>query len=386
MKRLKDIFNLLKDTFKEWNEDKCPRLAAALAYYTAFSLAPLLIVVMSIAGFVFGEEAVRGQVQTQIQGVVGGQAAGAIQEMLANTNNHPASSILATVIGVVTLLLGAAGLFGSLQDALNTVWEVAPKPQGIIVMLCQRFISFTMVLGIGFVLLVSLVLSALITAVQTWVKVQVPGQATILQILNIIISFGVITLLFAAIYKVLPDVKISWKDVWVGAAVTALLFTIGKYLLGLDLGQSSVASGFGAAGSFVVLLLWIFYSSQILLFGAEFTQVYARTYGSRIVPSKNAVDLSELARIHQGIPRTEEVAALAKGHPTTAAQQGKDPKAPKTVQTNDQRHALEIDHLAPMPLPPKPQTRTSTLILGICAALATFIVGMLIGTDQKQLK
>src|SRR5262249_19021965 len=155
-------------------------------------------------------------------------------------------------IGIVTLLLGAAGLFGSLQDALDTVWEVAPKPQGVIVMLRQRFFSFPMVLGIGFVLLVSLVLSAAITALRTWCKVQIPGQATILQIINLVLSFGVITLLFAAIYKILPDVYIAWKDVWVGAAVTALLFTIGKYLLGLYLGQSSVASGFGAAGSFVV--------------------------------------------------------------------------------------------------------------------------------------
>jgi len=348
---------------------------------------PLLIVVISIAGFIFGRDAVQGRVQAQIQGVVGGQAAAAIQDMLANTNNHPSTGILATVIGIVTLLLGAAGLFGSLQDALDTVWEVAPKPQGIIVMLRQRFISFTMVLGICFVLLVSLVLSAAISALQTWVKVQVPGQGTILQILNLVISFGVITLLFAAIFKVLPDVQISWKDVWVGAAVTALLFTIGKYLLGLYLGQSSVASGFGAAGSFVVLLLWIFYSAQILLFGAEFTQVYARTYGSRILPSKNAVDLSELARIHQGIPRTDEVAALAKGK-LPSSQKDKGTNATKKTQTPaDRRLVAEHERLALNTSPETPQdAHIGAVVLGICAALATFVIGMLIGTDQKQLK
>jgi membrane protein len=388
MARLKKLFTLLKDTFNEWNEDKCPRLAAALAYFTAFSLAPLLIVVISIAGFIFGRDAVQGRVQAQIQGAVGAQAAGAIQEMLANTGNHPATGVLATVIGIVTLLLGAAGLFGALQDALDTVWEVAPKPQGIMVMLRQRFISFTMVLGIGFVLLVSLVLSAAISAVQTWVKVQVPGQGTILQIINIVISFGVITLLFAAIFKVLPDVKISWKDVWVGAAVTGLLFTIGKYLLGLYLGQSSVASGFGAAGSFVVLLLWIFYSSQILLFGAEFTQVYARTYGSRIVPSKNAVDLSELARIHQGIPRSDEVAALAKGKlPPSQTDKATPSGAKKNQALEDRRTQAEHERLAPVGSAETPQdAHIGAVVLGICAALATFVIGMLIGTDQKHLK
>ena len=241
MPRLKLLFRLLKETFQEWNEDKAPRLAAALAYYTAFSLAPLLIVVISIAGLVYGEDAVRGQLQYQIQGVVGVQAAGAIQEMIANFH-QPNSSTLATVIGLITLLLGAAGVFGQLQDALDTVWEVAPKPgRGLLTTIRQRFISFTMVLGIGFLLLVSLVISAAVSAVGSVISVSIPQSAFLLQAINVVISFGVITLLFAAIYKVLPDVRIGWRDVWLGAAVTALLFTIGKFLLGLYLGSSSAS-------------------------------------------------------------------------------------------------------------------------------------------------
>ncbi|MEO8393230.1 MAG: YihY/virulence factor BrkB family protein [Chloroflexota bacterium] len=366
MSRLKNIFNLLKETFQEWNEDKAPRLAAALAYYTAFSLAPLLIVIISIAGLIFGREAVQGRVQYQIQGAVGIQAAGAIQDMLANFS-HPSSGILATVLGIVTLVLGAAGLFGQLQDALNTIWEVAPKPgQGILAMLRQRFLSFTMVLGICFILLVSLVLSALVSAIGTAIAVHIPQQETVLQIVNIVVSFGVITLLFGAIYKVLPDVKISWRDVWMGAVVTGVLFTVGKYVLGLYLGQSSVASSYGAAGSFVLLLLWIYYSAQILLFGAEFTQVYARTYGSRIEPSKNAIALTERDRVHQGIPHEETKSAAVAAAKDEALSPGATPRPP----------AGDL----------QPQTHIGALILGICAALATFVLGMLISTDQKQLK
>ena len=372
MSRLKTIFNLLKETFSEWNEDKAPRLAAALAYYTAFSLAPLLVVVISIAGLIYGKEAVQGQVQYQIQGAVGSQAASAIQDMLANFS-HPSSGIIATVLGVVTLVLGAAGLFGQLQDALNTIWEVTPKPgQGILAMIRQRFLSFSMVLGICFVLLVSLLLSAVVSALGNVIAVHIPQQETLLQIINLVISFGVITVLFAAIYKVLPDVKISWKDVWMGAAVTALLFTIGKYALGLYLGQSSVSSSYGAAGSFVLLLLWIYYSAQILLFGAEFTQVYARTYGSKIEPSRNAIRLTEHDRIHQGIPHneTKNAAATKAGVAVT-----------KTASSSGS---------GTVPLLPAgevvPESHLGAVILGICAALATFIVGMLIGTDQKPLK
>ncbi len=369
MSRLKVLVNLLKETFQEWNEDKVPRLAAALAYYTAFSLAPLLIVVISIAGLAYGDEAVQGQLRYQIQGLVGSQAAGAIQDMLVNFR-HPSAGIIATVLGLVTLLLGAAGLFGQLQDALDTVWEVTPKPnQGIRAMLRQRFISFTMVLGIGFMLLVSLVLSALLSAVGSWMSVNLPLPEFALQVINFVVSFAVVTLLFALIYKVLPDVKIAWRDVWMGAAVTAMLFTIGKLLIGLYLGNSSIASGYGAAGSFVVLLLWIYYSAQILLFGAEFTQVYARNYGSRIEPSANAVKLPESARIQQGIPRSKTKDALS---------------APKTDSPEARRAMAAQQRLTVEPQPIQRESHLGAVILTVCAALATFIVGMLIGTDQRK--
>lgn len=298
----KEGWELVRDTYKEWTDDKVPRLAAALSYYTIFSIAPLLIVVIAVAGFVFGDEAVRGQLDNQIRGLVGIEAALTIQEIIANSS-RPADNTLATIIGVVTLLLGAGGVFGQLQEALNTVWGVEPKPGGgILEIIKDRFFSFTMVLGVGFLLLVSLVISTLLSAVNTFALGVLPGWESFFQLLNQGISFLVITLLFAMIYKVLPDVKIAWRDVWVGAAITALLFTIGKFLIGIYLGNSSISSTYGAAGSFAVILVWIFYSAQILLFGAEFTQVYAKRYGSQIIPDKDAILISDAVRAAQGLP------------------------------------------------------------------------------------
>src|SRR5437868_557136 len=309
----KEIWELLKETFSDWNEDKAPRLAAALAYYTLFSIAPLLFIVIAIAGLVFGREAVQGQIQTQIQGLVGEQAATTIQSMVQGANK-PSSSIIATVIGIVTLVFGAAGLFGQLQDALNTIWEVQPKPgRSFLDTLKERFLPFTMILGVGFLLLVSLVVSAGLSALGAFFSGLLPGLEFVWQIVNFVVSFGVITLLFAMIYKVLPDAKIAWNDVWIGAAATALLFTIGKVLIGLYLGRSAVGSTYGAAGSLIVVLIWVYYSTQLLFLGAEFTQVYARKYGSRIQPAENAVALTEDARAQQGIPRKEQVVAAAEG-------------------------------------------------------------------------
>ena len=277
----KEIFELLKETYNEWSEDKASRLAAALAYYTIFSIAPLLIIAIAVAGLVFGQEAARGQLDNQIQSLVGQQSAELIQTMVESASK-PTSGIIATVLAIAAILFGASGLFGQLQDALNTIWEVEPKPgRGILGIIKDRFLSFTMVLGIGFLLLVSLVLSALLSALDTYLTDLLPGSIYLLQILNFVISFGVITLLFAMIYKILPDVQIAWSDVWIGAAVTSLLFAVGKFLIGLYLGNSSAGSAYGAAGSLVILLLWIYYSAQILLFGAEFTQVYAKKYGSQ---------------------------------------------------------------------------------------------------------
>ncbi|MBD1864730.1 MULTISPECIES: YihY/virulence factor BrkB family protein [Trichocoleus] len=277
---LKAVWTLLKDTVTEWQADKVPLLAAALAYYTVFSLAPLLVIVIAIAGFVFGPEAARNQLDEQIQGLVGRQGAEAIQTMIQSAS-HPSSGIVATVISVVTLLLGASGVFAQLQDALNTIWEIPPSKEGVKGMVKARATSFAMVLVIGFLLLVSLVASAALAGIGNFFGHLIPGLAILWQLVNFVISFGVITLLFGLIYRVLPDVRVPWGDVWHGAIVTSLLFTVGKWLLGLYLGNSGVASPYGAAGSFVVVLVWVYYSAQILLFGAEFTQVYSKHYGSK---------------------------------------------------------------------------------------------------------
>ncbi|TVQ12070.1 MAG: YihY/virulence factor BrkB family protein [Leptolyngbya sp. DLM2.Bin27] len=303
---------LFKETFKEWGEDKVSRLAAALAYFTVFSIAPLLIIAISVAAIFFGEEAARGQIVDQIQGLMGPEGAAAVESMIANANQAQ-GGLVATIIGVVTLLFGASGVFAQLQDALNTIWEVAPKPgQGIANFVRSRFLSFGMVLIIAFLLLVSLVISAAVAGAGTYVSGIAPGMAALWEFINFLISFGVITLLFAAIYKVLPDVKIVWSDVWIGAAVTALLFTIGRTLIGLYLGNAAVGSAYGAAGSLVVLLVWVFYSAQILLFGAEFTQVYTRRHGSHIRPAEHAVSLTDDGRVQQGIPRNQQVEAIAR--------------------------------------------------------------------------
>lgn len=295
--RLKDGVRLIKGTIAEWQEDNVPVLAAALAYYTVFSLAPLLLIAIAIAGSVFGEEAARGELVRQIQGLVGKEGAEAVQSMIENANKPGSGGAIATIIGVVLLMFGASGVFGQLQSALNTIWEVKPKPgQGIRSFLMSRFLSFAMVLVIGFLLLVSLILSAFLATVSRFFNDLMPGFPVLGQVINFIISFGVITLLFASIYKFLPDVKLPWKNLWVGAAVTSLLFTIGKLALGLYLGNGTVGSTYGAAGSLVVLLIWVFYSAQILLIGAEFTQVYSKYRGKPIRPSKHAVPIAEESR------------------------------------------------------------------------------------------
>ncbi len=359
MKLLRNIFNLFRETFAEWNEDKAPRLAAALSYYTAFSIAPVLIVVIGIASIAFGQDAVRGQLQNEIQGLIGSQAAGAIQDMLANTN-YQSGGIIASVIGLVTLLLGAAGVFYQLKDALNTIWEIEPTSGGILRTVKAQFISFTMVLGIGFLLLVSLVLSAILTAANDWIAGMLPGADVLVQVLNFALSFGVITALFALIYKVLPDTSVRWGDVWIGAGVTALLFSIGKFLIGLYLGHSSVASSYGAAGSFVVLLVWIYYSAQIFLFGAEFTQVYARQHGSRTAVSPKQVKQA-------GIIAGTMSGAVAK----QAAELQREPP-------------LLYKPDVPMGTDKRPLARDyAGMVLALVTAFATFAAGILLGRERR---
>jgi membrane protein len=291
----KEIFPVLKKAGSDWMEDQAPSLGAALAYYTVFSLAPLLIIAIAIAGLVFGQEAAQGQIFDQLRGLLGEASGQAMHDMVQSANAKPATGIFATLIGVVTLLFGASGVFGQLQTSLNAIWGVEPKPgRGILGLVQDRILSFGFILVVGFLLLVSLLLTAAIAFVAQWFGGMLPGMETLAQILNFVLSLALITLLFAMIFKFLPDAKIAWHDVWIGAFITALLFTIGKFALGLYLGKSGVSSSYGAAGSLIVLLLWVYYSSQILFFGAEFTQVYANQFGSHVAPADNAVAVSKL--------------------------------------------------------------------------------------------
>lgn len=290
---VKSGFGLIKESFKEWKEDGALELGASLAYYTIFSLAPMLLIVTGVAGMVWGREAVQGQLVSQMQGLVGAQGAQAIQTMIANAGKH-GSGVLATVIGFVTILFGATGVFAQLQNALNRIWDVKPKPGGgVWGFVRTRLLSFGMILGIGFLLLVSLVLSAAAASIDQWAEGLGGAGHVLVRVLSFAVAFGITTFLFAMIYKFLPDVKIQWRDVWIGAVVTALLFTVGKFLIGFYLAKSTVASTYGAAGSLVILLLWAYYSAQIVFLGAEFTQVYASRYGSKIEPADNAVPVVE---------------------------------------------------------------------------------------------
>ncbi|MEO1671408.1 MAG: YihY/virulence factor BrkB family protein [Cyanobacteria bacterium J06631_2] len=286
--RTKSTLRLLKEAFKEWQDDKVSLLAAALAYYTVFSITPLLVIAIAIAGAVFGQDAARGEILNQINQLVGAQGAQAIEIALANAD-QPRISGIASIISVIVLLVGASGVFAQLQEALNTVWDVKAKPNGGIgEFIRKRLLSFGMVLVIGFLLLVSLVLSAMLSGIGKLQIELLPGFTSLWQVLNFALSFGFISLLFALIYYYLPDVKIRWRDVWIGAIITALLFTVGKFAIGLYLGRGSLGSTYGAAGSLIVFLAWVFYSAQILLFGAEFTQVYARKRGRAIRPNSHA--------------------------------------------------------------------------------------------------
>ena len=298
--RLRALWILLRDAFRDWSDDKAPRLGAALAYYTVFSLAPLLVLVIGIAGLVFGDEAVRGEVQNQMRGLLGGNGARAVEDMIAGAR-RPASGTAASIVGIVLLLVGASGVFGQLQDALNTVWEVEAKSgRGVWGIIKDRFLSASMVLGTGFLLLVSLLLSAVISAASHRLGLS-DGFAIAAYLVDVVLSFSIITVLFALIFKLLPDAVIAWRDVWLGAAMTALLFVVGKTALGLYLGYADVGSTFGAAGSLIVVLVWVYYASQIFLFGAELTQVYANRYGSRMT-TKEDVRLREAASSQRAAP------------------------------------------------------------------------------------
>ena len=282
---------LLKLTAEKWLDDKVPQLGAALAYYTVLSLAPLVLILLAIIGVIFRHDPAGAWTKfTEQMSYFLDKSAIQVVQDIARTASTPGKSTLATVIGIALALFGASGVFGQLQDALNTIWGVKAKPGlGIWRFLRARFLSFAMVAGVCFLLLVSLVMEALLKAFSHYIQVAMPGGLTIAVSIYLIFDFAVITTLFAMIFKILPDVKTRWKDMWVGAIITAVFFVIGKWALGLYLGSGTAASAYGAASSLVTLLLWVYYSSQILLFGAEFTQVYASEYGAPLEPDTYAV-------------------------------------------------------------------------------------------------
>jgi len=317
VKLLKTIFSLLKETFQEWKDDKASRLAAALSYYTIFSLAPLLLVAITVVGFVMDPGEIKGELYSQVRDLVGRDGADMIRTMVDNAAASDAKG-LAAVVSVVTLLLGATGVFMALKDALNAIWDVEPEPgRGIIGMIKDRALSFSLVPGIGFLLLVSLLVDALLSVLAKYANDLMLSDVwiTAIRVISLGVSLAVITGLFAVIYKVLPDATIAWRDVWIGAAFTAALFTLGRFAIGLYIGNSSTASSYGAAASLIVILLWIYYAAQILFFGAEFTQVYARRFGSQI--ESDAADRETgPARAPQGIaPRERPRAAPERAAP-----------------------------------------------------------------------
>jgi membrane protein len=293
---------LIKATWTEWSDDRALRFSAALAYYAVFSLAPLLIIAVSLAGFFFGEQAARGEVVQQLSGLIGASAGAQIEALIKASADKPKST-LATAIGIVTLLIGASAVFAQLKDALNTIWGVRIQPGAAVrQFLRDYFLSFGMILTIGFLLIVSLLVTTLIKALSPvltavgYLPGVTPGLAELF-------SFILMTLLFAVIYKVLPDVHLNWKDVRVGAFVTGLLFAVGKYLIALYLAASNVGSAFGAAGALILVLTWIYYSAVIFFFGAEFTKVYSRECGGHVSPSRHATFVTKEMRVEQGVEK-----------------------------------------------------------------------------------
>jgi membrane protein len=310
---LKELLELLKETVSEWLSDKAPRLGASLAFYTLLSLAPLLIVIVAVASLVYGQEAARGQLVWQIQDLVGPDGAKAIQGLIQDAY-RPGTGMVASLLGLLTLAFGASSVVVELRDALNTIWHVAPDPRNtgfasIFRLAKERFYSFGLILGVGFLLLVSLVLNAWIAAMGSFFGSFLPTPELLLHIATFFFSFFVITFLFAAIYKLLPDVHLRWSDVVIGSSVTSLLFTIGKQLIGLYLGKASFGSTYGAAGSLVIVLVWVYYSAMLFFLGAEFTKVYTKTFGS------------QLSNRLQPVPPTPDnfVVNPSTGSPSTAA-------------------------------------------------------------------
>lgn len=305
---LKRIWGLFTEATSSWSNDYAPSMGAALSYYTLFSIAPLLLIVIAVAGFFFGADEVRGALFAQVTGLMGDDGARAIEEMLQSAS-QPKEGIIGTIVGAVVLLVAATTVFTELQNSLDRIWRAPAreKTSGIFKLIRARLLSFGMILAIAFLLLVSLVVSATLAALGKWWDAWLGAWEPLALILHFLVSFGLVTVLFALIYKIIPRVQVAWHDVWVGAAVTSLLFTIGKFVIGLYLGKSDVGSAFGAAGSLVVVMVWVYYSTQIFLVGAEFTWVYAHEFGSRKgMPRPGALAKAEENPTDDATPPQEE--------------------------------------------------------------------------------
>ena len=275
-----DVWKLIKQTVDEWQQDEAPRMGASLAYYALFSLAPLLVIVIFIIGFVYQGDTV-GHIQRQIQSLIGRDVATTVALAIHNASTF-GHGIIATIISFAVLSLGATGVFSELHTAMNKIWKVRRRQSGFIVgVLKDKFVAFTMVLGIAFLLLISMIISAVLSALTAYFSYLLPGADFLWHIADLVVSFGVVTLLFALLFRFVPDEHVTWKDVWIGAAATAILFDLGKFLIGFYIGETSIGSMFGAAGSVVVILAWVYYSSQLVFLGAEFTHVYAKRHGSK---------------------------------------------------------------------------------------------------------
>ncbi len=289
-----NVWSLLKETVKEFINDNAIKLSASLSYYTIFSLPPLLIIIISLCGVFFGREAVQGELFGQINGLVGNEAALQIQEMIKNVKLSD-SNVFATSIGVIVLLVGASGVFAEIQGSINYIWGLEAKPKrGFIKFLKNRLMSFSMIGSVGFLLLVSLLVNSLMDILNNRLMAYFPNVVVyIFYILNILIVFAIITLLFSIIFKSLPDGKVVWKDAFIGSSFTSVLFMIGKFGIGAYLGSSAISSTYGAAGSIILILVWVYYSAIILYFGAEFTKVYAHAHGDKIIPKEYAVKIQK---------------------------------------------------------------------------------------------
>lgn len=314
---IKHFYILVKKSVTAWIDDYAPSMGAAISYYTVFSIAPLLLIVIAVAGFVWGRDAVQGQIVDQLSGLIGKEGATGIQALIKSANK-PVQGFVATAISIVILIIGATTVFAELQSSLDRIWNVpaAKKASGIWATLRARLLSLGFILGLGFLLSVSLVFSAGVAAFGTWANGLFPGWETILQIVNLVISLGIATVLFAMIYKLMPQATVGWRDVWIGAGVTAVLFEVGKTLIGLYIGKSGVTSSFAAAGSLVVLLVWVYYSAQIFLLGAEFTWAYAQDHGSLSGKDKQAKANPEKAA-NQGTP-VLDMDAVSAGSPVAS--------------------------------------------------------------------